>query len=373
MEAMDANCEAGSACLTGKKIADRTFAEAALELSRQGDTRRALTMLQQGIDRSRHDGDKHGEIAALNSAALVHSMRGDFWLSLAASIDAFLLAKAHRDRLGAAHAMTMLAGSLLLMTPLDTEIGLLKRALSIAEEARDIRLQIRVQNLLGIMLGDSGHFARAEMHFDTALILSTAERADFDRWRVLCNQANLQRKRAQHAHATGATSVCAEYCAIGLALIARVEANCQEHCKWVLLVDALRIAAMMFELQGLPERAADALGNAWALAKQQRLRSALPALGLEIARLELQAGRLNAAEATLAVALQEAVQFRPSPKSAELCEMMAAVRDMHGDARSAAHWRDECHTARRAFDAVKRDVRAQIARVAESVEAGEIG
>ena len=71
-------------------------------------------------------------------------MRGDFWLSLAASIDVFFLAKTHRDRLSAAHAMAILAESLLRMTPLDTEIGLLQSALPIAETERDMRLPIRV-------------------------------------------------------------------------------------------------------------------------------------------------------------------------------------------------------------------------------------
>ena len=54
------------------------------------------------------------------------------------------LAKTHRDRLSAAHAMAILAESLLRMTPLETEIGLLQSALSIAETERDMRLPIRV-------------------------------------------------------------------------------------------------------------------------------------------------------------------------------------------------------------------------------------
>ena len=43
--------------------------------------------------------------------------------------------------LGMATAMTMLAGSLLLLTPVESEIGMLRAALKIADEAAHVSLQ----------------------------------------------------------------------------------------------------------------------------------------------------------------------------------------------------------------------------------------
>ena len=72
---------------------------------------------------------------------------------------------------------------------------------------------------------------------------------------------------------------------------------------------------------------------------QEKQRSILSALGMDIGRLELESGRLNAAENTLSEALLEAVQYRPSPKAA----------------------------ARADFDVLKLEARRQLARVAESL------
>ncbi|MEO8103019.1 MAG: hypothetical protein ABI790_10850 [Betaproteobacteria bacterium] len=341
--------------------------EAALERGRNGDTRGGLIALQQCIEAARLAGDKRGEITALNGAALMQSIRGDFWASLAGSIDAFFMARKHGDRPGMAHAMAMLAGALLLMTPLDREIGLLREALAIAEEERDIRLQIRIHNLLGILQGDLARFDEAGMHLDLALVLAESDHSGFDRWRLMANIANLQRKRAQQAHDRNAPVNCSEHCARGLELIGRVEVHCREHGKVPILLDSLRIAGMLHALQARPELAYARYAAAWTLATHNRQRTALPALGLELGRLALASGRLNSAENTLAQALQEAAQNRPSPKAAELNETMAAVQRARGERRGEAHWLKEAADSRRDFEALKIEARRQIDRVAESV------
>ena len=81
----------------------------------------------------------------MNCAALVHSMRGDSWAALAGSIDAFFIACNENDRLGMATAVTMLAGTLLLQTPVKSESDMLRAALKIADEAAHGPLQQRAQ------------------------------------------------------------------------------------------------------------------------------------------------------------------------------------------------------------------------------------
>lgn len=341
--------------------------DAALDIGRRGDTRGALTMLQHGIEAARIAGERRGEIMAMNGAALMHSIRGDFWASLAGSIDAFFLAQQHQDRRGMAHAMAMLAGALLLMAPIDSEIGLLRTALKIAEEERDLRLQIRILNLLGIVLGDLNRFDEAEAHLDLSMVLAEGDHAGFDRWRVLANIANLQRKRAQAAAESNSPISCAEYSASGLDLITRVEDHCREHGKVPILLDALRIAGMLQAVRGQLDLATTKYAAAWDLAIEKKQRSVLPALGMEIGRMELESGRLNGAESTLSDALREAAQYRPSPKAAGLCELMARLQKARGDERGETHWLKEAAVARTDFEALKLEARRQLARVAESL------
>ncbi len=343
------------------------IADTALDIGRRGDTRGALAMLQRGMEAARAAGEKRGEIITMNGAALMHSIRGDFWASLAGSIDAFFLAQQHQDRRGMAHAMAMLAGALLLMTPIDSEISLLRAALKIAKDERDLRLQIRIHNLLGIVLGDLGRFDEAEVHLDLSMVLAEGDQTGFDRWRVLANIANLQRKRAQAAAESSSPIRCAEYSASGLELIARVETHCREHGKLPILLDALRIAGMLQALRGRADLAATKFSAAWDLAIEKKQRSVLPALGMEIGRIEMESGRLNGAESTLSDALSEAAQYRPSPKAAGLCELMARLQKARGDERGETHWLKEAAVAHADFEALKLEARRQLARVAESL------
>lgn len=343
------------------------LSEAALAVARQGDTREALAMLQNGMDVARRGDDRAGEIAMLNGAAVVHSIRGDYWASMAGSIDAFFLARTAGDRLGMAAAMTMLAGSLLLMTPIDSEIGILRAALRMSEEEQDARLQTRIHNLLGIVLGDLGRFGESELHLDMAAVLAQNQAPGFDKWRVLANAANLLRKRAQAARQQGDFHGCAQYCAQGLERIGRVEAHCRETGKTPVLLDAISITALL-HLQNADHQAACAkFESAWKLAVETRTRSVLPFLGMEIAKLDLLADQLESAEATLSQALGEAAFYRPSPKAAGLCELMAVVQRRRGDERGEAHWQAEARKARAAFDALKTEARAQMARVIASL------
>lgn len=350
----------------------QAIADSALNLGRRGETREALAMLQQAIEQARQAGDRRGETIALNGAALMHSIRGDYWSALASSMDAFVMARAAQDRRCMAHALTMLAGALLLMTPIDSEIALLHAALKIAETEEDLRLQVRIHNLLGILLGDLERFGQAEVHLDLALVLADCSKdgdtAAFDRWRLMANIANLLRKRAQSAARAGMAAEAAEHCAAGLELIGRVEIHCIEYGKVPILLDALRISAMLLAVQGRVDLAHAKFVAAWKLAIERRQRSALPALGVDIARMLIDDGRLDAAEITLAEALREAALYRPSPKAAGLCELMAEVEGGRGDRRAEAQWLKDALIAHNEFEVLKREARRQMAGVAQSLD-----
>jgi tetratricopeptide (TPR) repeat protein len=346
------------------------LAESALSVGRKGDTREALSILQGGIEAARKTSERRGEIIAMNAAALVHSIRGDFWAALAGSIDAFFMAKRENDRLGMGQAMTMLAGALLLMTPIDSEIELLRTSLTIGEEERNLKLQIRVHNLLGIVLGDLGRFDEAEMHLDLALVLAGYEEAGFDRWRVKSNIANLLRKRAAAANERGAAEECADYARRGLELVACVEAHCMEHDKLMILLDAQGVAALLMLQLGRHEAAYDKFRTARDLAIARKNRSVLSFIGLEMARLEIRAGDTDAAEASIQTGLREAALFRPSNKAAALAALMAEICDSRGERDSADHWRTNAEQSRIDFEALTKEARRQMARVAESMAGG---
>lgn len=345
------------------------LAESALSVGRKGDTREALGILQGGIEAARKTSDKRGEIIAMNAAALVHSIRGDFWAALAGSIDAFFMAKRENDRLGMGQAMTMLAGALLLMTPIESEIELLRKSLAIGEEERNVKLQIRVHNLLGIVLGDLGRFDEAEMHLDLALVLAGYEEAGFDRWRVKSNIANLLRKRAAAANRCGTTDNGVEYARRGLELVACVEAHCIEHDKLPILLDAQGVAALLMLQLGRHHDAYDKFRTARDLAIARKNRSVLSFIGLEMARLEIRSGDTDAAETSIQTGLREAALFRPSNKAAPLAELMAEICDGRGERDSADHWRTNAEQSRTEFEALTKEARWQMARVADSLAA----
>ncbi len=343
------------------------LAESALVVGRKGDTRGALVMLQSGIEAARRSDNKRGEIIAMNAAALVHSIRGDFWASLAGSIDAFFLARNQHDRLGMGQAMTMLAGSLLLMTPIDSEIGMLRKALAIGVDERNLKLQIRVHNLLGIVLGDLGRFSEAEMHLDLGLVLAGHEASGFDRWRVLTNMANLLRKRAGDARCRAAAGQCAEFARRGLDIVGRVEAHCIEHDKLPVLLDAQSVAGLLLLQLDQPEAAYEKFRAVRDLAVARKNRSVLSFIGLEMARLELLAGNRDAAEQSIQAGLREAALFRPSNKAAALSALMAEICAARGDADADLRWRTAAAQAQTEFEELTREARRQIGRVLHSL------
>ena len=87
----------------------------------------------------------------------------------------------------------------------------------------------------------------------------------------------------------------------------------------------------------------------------------MPLLGLELGRIDVINGNIERAEITIASARREAAALRPSPKAAALCELMADIRQSRGNEVGMRHWRNEATGATRDFDALKQQVRMEIA------------
>ena len=75
------------------------------------------------------------------------------------------------------------------------------------------------------------------------------------------------------------------------------------------------------------------------------------------------------AEIAIALARREAALYRPSPKAAALCELMADIHESRGNEVGMRHWRNEATGATRDFDALKQQVRMEIAKVTRSLQA----
>jgi tetratricopeptide (TPR) repeat protein len=248
-----------------------------------------------------------------------------------------------------------------LMSPPERELGLLEHAAAVAENLNDFRLLIRVRNLLGIMLGDAGRYDEAEVQLDLALALTRCDPDAFDPVRVNANTANLLRKRAQSASESGRVAEAESLVRAGLALLERARKESAHHGITPMLLDIYGIEGLLHNAVARPADALRCFSEAWRLGQSSKLRTNLPFLGVEIARLELASGRLDSAELTLLQAMREATFYRPSPKAAALCKLLADVQKARGDQRGEQHWQRAADEAELAFDELKHEVRRQLA------------
>ena len=137
----------------------------------------------------------------------------------------------------------------------------------------------------------------------------------------------------------------------------------------LILIDALSISGLLLTQHGHHQEAHKELNEAWNLACEHKLRATLPLLGLELGRIDVINGNIERAEITIASARREAAALRPSPKAAALCELMADIRQSRGNEVGMRHWRNEATGATPDFDALKQQVRMEIAKVTGSLQA----
>jgi hypothetical protein len=336
------------------------LAESALAISRRGDTRGALVLLSHGLETAQRDGKPSDEVQSLNAASLVHLMRGDHWTALASAIDAFHIAQRQQHRLDMARATTVLATAIGLLVPIDNVLDLLADALAIAVREHDTALQMRIHNLLGITYGDLGEFNEADVHLTLAQVIALHGEQRADHWRIQANLASLCRKRAVAAQEAGDRAELERECEAGRAILRELlkhvehEGNLQTH------LDALMVLGLIDMTDGKPARALVHFDQAWHLAQAKKHRTVWPGLGVHIGRIEMAAGRLDAAEQTLTLALREAMFYRPSPKTATLCGLLADIRRQRGDARGAERWKQEATQAGVDFDKLRVEARRHL-------------
>lgn len=335
------------------------LAEAAVGKGAVGNSKQGFTLVQEELATARQAGDASGESTAIHGAAVLHLMRGDYWSAMAASLDAFQVAEQATDRLAAARAITMLVQSLTPMDPGTDGLAMLERALYTAIEFEDLLLEARTRNVMGIVQGDLGQFDEAAMQFETVLTAINLGAAQFDAWRVITNQANLFRKRAENAARTGANDRCNEFVACGLDLAVRAEAHCERHGKLPIQLDAINISGMLLTAHRQFDAAVDRFETAWRLAVMHRHRALLPFLGTCLAPHYLTMGRIADAESVLMTAFEEARLYRPSAKGEALCQLVAQVYERRGDARRVQHWNLEAQRASFDFATFKREAQRQ--------------
>lgn len=379
----------------GPATAWESLAKSALSIGRKGDTKSALAILNDALDAARRSNEPRGEALSLNCAAIVHVIRGDYWTSLATSIDAYSLA--HQQNLPAdqANAMVNLAAAFVLLAP-DDALPFLREAHRIAQRVGDAGLLSRAHNMLGVALGDMGRFDEAELNFDMAQAMTDGVNGDdannnadelnplnhfnhfnpfnpLNPMRLQTNLANLMRKRAKAARRTGgadALASCVALCAHARTIINRIEGEAEASQKLPLLIDILMVAGLIDLADDRPGSGLRKLEQSWQLSIATKQRAALPTLGVHIGRvhigrLEMAAGRAQAVEQTLTVAFNESLNYRPSPKAEALCLLLAEVRAVMGDATGESGWQREALKARVIFNGIKSDALRQLEKLAK--------
>ncbi len=335
------------------------LAEAAVGKGAVGNSRQGFTLVQEELATARETGDESGKSSAIHGAAVLHLMRGDYWSAMAASLDAFQAAEQARDRLAAARAVTMLVQSLTPMEPGTEGLDMLERALYAAIEFDDPLLEARTRNVMGIVQGDLGHFDAATLQFETVLTSINLGAVQFDAWRIIANQANLFRKRAEAAARAGQQERCDEFVALGLDLAVRAGAHCERHGKLPIQLDAINICGMLLAAHGQQGAAVDRFEAAWQLAVAHRHRALLPFLGTCLAPHYLSMDRLENAESILMTAFEEARLYRPSAKGEALCKLLGQVSARKGDARRVEHWSQEAQRAAADYSSFKQEAQRQ--------------
>ncbi|MBL8519774.1 MAG: hypothetical protein JNK75_03800 [Betaproteobacteria bacterium] len=361
---MNQDCRTPCGKPLDKDIHWTRLAEAAVHKGALGNSRQGFTLVQEELATAREANDASGQSSAIHGAAVLHLMRGDYWSAMAASLDAFQAAEKGADPLAAARAVTMLVQSLTPMEPGEDGLAMLERALATAIEYADPLLEARTRNVMGIVLGDLGRFDEAARQFDHVLTAINLGDAQFDVWRIVANQSNLFRKRAEAAARAGDRAACDEYVALGLEMAARTEVHCERHGKRPIQLDAINIAGMLLTAHGQVHAAVARFESAWQLAVTHRHRALLPFLGTCLAPHYLALGRLADADSTLMTAYDEARLYRPSAKGEALCNLAAQVHQIKGDARRVQHWMLEAQRASFDFASFRREAQRQQALIA---------
>jgi len=306
----------------------------AVELARAGSLRAGLALASHARRHARSLETVHGEVEALNAAAIVHLIRGDAICAAAAAIDATQLARATDDPVLVGHARLSLAmARLTLGIPGDHCEHLAAIA---ASASGDAAFEIRARVTLGIALGDAGRFDEAEVEFRAALSLGRNHESTTTPARIVTNIANLGRKRAMAAAEPREIALA---CADGIWHAHWARSLAMEEGGVPVIVDALAVHGALLVRKGNPREGAALLREAIATGRTHRCHTPLAWILCELGGLLLDFGDLAGAHEAYGEALEIGVQLTPSRKVEAACNGIARVEERSGDAEAAAVWR----------------------------------
>jgi tetratricopeptide (TPR) repeat protein len=310
----------------------------AVALARTGNSRKGLALALHARQQARGLEIEAGEVAALNAAAVVHSMRGDHIAAVAAGIDAYELAKRLGERRGMGHAMVTLSQSAFTLGALPEAVAALESCLDQAVSDLDPNLEIRARNALGIVHGDLGDFAAADRELTRALVLVQVHRDAQCPSRILANVANLRCKRARRHAEAGRTEEAHADCGTASRLAGDAVQLAIAEPNVPVQIDALAIQGRASDLCAAPREALKRLATACEIGLSTRCRTPLPWILCERGRIHLSLGEGLEARGLYEVALETAQELRPSTKVAEACAGLSQVERALGNEVGARRW-----------------------------------
>jgi tetratricopeptide (TPR) repeat protein len=332
----------------------------AVALARAGNSRKGLALALRARQQARGLDIECGEIAALNAAAIVHSMRGDHIAAVAAGIDAYGLARRRGERRGMGHAMVTLSQSAFTLGALPEADGAIESCLDQAVSDGDPNLEIRARNALGIVHGDRGEFERAGQEFTRALALVQDYRESTSPSRILANIANMHCKRARRHAAEGRPGEAHADCGAASRFAGDAFQLAVAEPNVPVQIDALAIQGRASDLCGAPREALKRLATACTIGLDSRCRTPLPWILCERGRVHLALGEAMLARSCYEEALEIAQELRPSAKVGEACTGLSGVGRVLGDELGARRWSERARAEAREFDQAKKHARAQL-------------
>ncbi len=188
-----------SSSLVSHKLFEAT--RAAIHATRlEGDTLKGLRLARRTVTLAAQEDSATAKLEALNLLAICQAANGAYIEAIAASIDAFHIAKKLHDRLGMAHSLTTLAGAAsFILETLDVSLLMLDECLKFALVLNNVSLEARVRALRGVILGSLQRFDESELEFQRSLQLIPFAGTNTPRALVAINHAHMAIKRATAA------------------------------------------------------------------------------------------------------------------------------------------------------------------------------
>jgi tetratricopeptide (TPR) repeat protein len=335
-------------------------ARLAIDAARRGDIARGLAIALHARGQARGLENASGELAALNAAAMVHSLRGDPVAAATSAMDALDLAARLGEEASAAHALVTLSTSALALGLAEDAHRALGRALAAAISARDPSLEVRARVALGIALGDLGEFGAAEREFSRSAELAGRGAGGANPGTLLANLANLHCKRGNRYRDRGRGAEAQLEGMQGEALARNALELAVSEGNRPVQGDARAIIGRARDLQGDPMGAIRDYERAAATARSANCRTRMPWFLLELGRLRLDAGDPVGARQACEEALQVASELRPSAKLSSACALFARIERLAGDEVGARRWERRGDEESVRLEVLRREVRSQL-------------